>query len=162
MSTTSPAKQPRKAERYPLFGVPEGYDSVFLAETARKSSAPVLHITSDDVHFEEIYEALTFFAPDVEVLRFPAWDCLPYDRISPTAEVVGERLKTLSRLLHRPSKKPLIVLTTISAATQRASRSGRDLNRETTLRALVWRRTSARGRPRRTFGTRLIERIIHQ
>ncbi len=119
MTTPSPAKEKRKAERYPLFGVPEGYDSVFLAETARKSHSPVLHVTSDDVHFEEIYEALTFFAPDVEVLRFPAWDCLPYDRISPTAEVVGERLKTLSRLLHRNSKKSLIVLTTISAATQR-------------------------------------------
>ena len=117
--TTKTAAEPKKPERYPLFGVPEGYDSVFLADMARKAGAPVLHVTSDDLRFEEIYEALRFFAPDLEVLRFPGWDCLPYDRISPTAEVVGERLKALSRLLHRPKDKPVIILTTASSATQR-------------------------------------------
>jgi len=119
MTTRRPAARPGIPERYPLFGVPEGYDSVFLAGLARTSPEPVLHITTDDLKFEEIYEALHFFAPDVEVLRFPAWDCLPYDRISPTAEVVGERLKALSRLISRKPGKPLVVLTTVAAATQR-------------------------------------------
>ena len=30
-------------------------------------------------------DALRFFAPEIEILRFPAWDCLPYDRIGPSA-----------------------------------------------------------------------------
>lgn len=108
-----------KPQRYPLFGVPEGYDSVFLARLAREGGRIVLHVSSDDLRFEEISEGLKFFAPDVEVLRFPAWDCLPYDRISPTADVVGERLKALSRLLHRKDNGPLIVLTTVAAIGQR-------------------------------------------
>ena len=33
-----------------------------------------------------------FFAPDIEVLEFPAWDCLPYDRVSPHAGVVAQRM----------------------------------------------------------------------
>ncbi|TAL39408.1 MAG: transcription-repair coupling factor, partial [Alphaproteobacteria bacterium] len=90
-----------------------------MAKLAREGGSPVLHVASDDLRFEEIAEGLHFFGPDVEVLRFPAWDCLPYDRISPTADVVGERLKTLSRLLHRTDNRPLVVLTTIAAITQR-------------------------------------------
>jgi transcription-repair coupling factor (superfamily II helicase) len=119
MTQESPAAKQDIPERYPLFGVPEGYDSVFLAATARKSAVPVLHIASDDSRFEALSESLGFFAPDVEVLRFPAWDCLPYDRISPTSDVMGERLKTLSRLMSRGKGKPCIVLTTVAAAVQR-------------------------------------------
>ncbi|MBI1215340.1 MAG: transcription-repair coupling factor [Alphaproteobacteria bacterium] len=122
MSQQGPALKPDSAERHTLAGVPEGYDSVFLAKTARehaRKSLPVIHVAADDLRYEEIAEALAFFGPDVEVLRFPAWDCLPYDRISPTAEVVGERLKTLSRLLHRSGDAPCVVVTTVSAVTQR-------------------------------------------
>jgi transcription-repair coupling factor (superfamily II helicase) len=119
MTQTSPAAMPHPSERYTLFGVPEGYDSVFLGRLAKESSSPIIHIASDDMRFEQIYEALRFFAPEVEVLRFPAWDCLPYDRISPTSEVLGERLKTLSCLLHRSAHKPCVILTTVAAAVQR-------------------------------------------
>ncbi len=117
--TTSSPKLKEKPQRYPLFGVPEGYDSVFLARLARESRVPVLHVCSDDLRFEEISEGLRFFGAGVEVLRFPAWDCLPYDRISPTSDVVGERLRTLSRLLHRNPGKPLVILTTVSSVGQR-------------------------------------------
>src|SRR5688572_18687533 len=98
MSQQSPVPK-EKFQRYPLFGVPQGYDSVFLAKLAREGASTVIHVCSDDHKFEEITEGLKFFAADVELLRFPAWDCLPYDRISPTSDVMGERLKTLSRLL---------------------------------------------------------------
>lgn len=133
MTKDSPVAKVRQAERYTIFGVPDGYDSVFLAEQARAAGAPVIHVSSDDMRFEQLDEGLSFFAPDVEVLRFPAWDCLPYDRISPTAEVVGARLKTLSRLLHRTGNKPLIILTTISAVTQRIP--ARDLLRNSVFSA---------------------------
>ena len=42
--------------------------------------------------------ALAFFAPEIEVLEFPAWDCQPYDRVSPHAGVVAQRMTALSRL----------------------------------------------------------------
>ena len=63
-------------------------------------------------------EALAFVMPEAEVLRFPAWDCLPYDRVSPAAALVSERIATLARLLDKPTG-PRIVLTTVNALVQR-------------------------------------------
>ncbi len=74
-------------------------------------------------------EALRFFAPEVEVLGFPAWDCLPYDRVSPRSEIVSERLETLSRLAGGETRSGKtgsgetgggrVVLTTVAAILQR-------------------------------------------
>ena len=64
--------------------------------------------------------AIAFFAPDVEVLQFPAWDCQPYDRVSPHAGVVAQRMTALSRLARITGRdKPAILLTTVNAALQR-------------------------------------------
>ena len=56
--------------------------------------------------------------PEAEILRFPAWDCLPYDRVSPNPALVSERIATLARLLEKPAG-PRIVLTTVNALVQR-------------------------------------------
>jgi transcription-repair coupling factor (superfamily II helicase) len=42
--------------------------------------------------------ALAFFDPSMPVLRFPGWDCLPYDRVSPNPEVSAARMATLATL----------------------------------------------------------------
>ncbi|MEI9982058.1 MAG: transcription-repair coupling factor [Aliidongia sp.] len=64
--------------------------------------------------------AIGFFAPDITVLSFPAWDCLPYDRVSPAADIVSKRIDTLTRLASDPEgAKRRIVLTTVNAVTQR-------------------------------------------
>ena len=52
------------------------------------------------------------------MLRFPAWDCLPYDRVSPNPALVSERIATLARLLEARTR-PRIVLTTVNALVQR-------------------------------------------
>src|SRR5262249_37956628 len=62
--------------------------------------------------------ALAFFHPALEILIFPAWDCLPYDRISPNGEIISRRIDTLTRLATAPSGR-LIVLTTVNALVQR-------------------------------------------
>ncbi len=36
--------------------------------------------------------ALAFFRPEIEALTVPAWDCLPYDRVSPNGEIVSRRI----------------------------------------------------------------------
>ena len=64
--------------------------------------------------------ALAFFAPDIAVLEFPAWDCLPYDRVSPHAGVVAQRMTALSRLARLKGRdRPSVLLTTVNAALQR-------------------------------------------
>ena len=64
-------------------------------------SAPAISLVvvcRDGPRMATLSRALGFFAPDIEVLEFPAWDCLPYDRASPHADVVAQRMMTLSRL----------------------------------------------------------------
>ena len=53
-------------------------------------------------------------------MQFPAWDCQPYDRVSPHGGILAQRLTTLARLSRLTgSDKPLIVLTTVNAIVQR-------------------------------------------
>ena len=101
-----------------IHGAPEGWDAILLARRGAEHKGPLLHITRDDARMARLAEALAFFAPDAEVLRFPAWDCLPYDRVSPNPELVSERIVTLSRLLEPPTGQR-IVLTTVNALVQR-------------------------------------------
>src|SRR5690606_24665271 len=77
-------------------------------------------ICRDGPRMSQLARALEFFAPDIDVMQFPAWDCQPYDRVSPHNGIVAQRVTTLARLSRLAgSDKPLIVLTTINAIVQR-------------------------------------------
>ena len=101
-----------------VHGAPEGFDALLLARRRAEFAGPVVHATRDDARMARLAEALAFFMPEAEILRFPAWDCLPYDRVSPNPVLVSERVSTLARLLEKPTK-PRIVLTTVNALVQR-------------------------------------------
>ena len=101
----------------PVWGAPEGWDAFLLARRRAEFAGPILHVTRDDARMARLAEAIGFFAPELEVLRFPAWDCLPYDRVSPNPALVSERIATLARLLEKPTR-PRIVLTTVNALIQ--------------------------------------------
>ncbi|MFT8470971.1 transcription-repair coupling factor [Acetobacter persici] len=105
----------------PIWGVPEGYDALLLARRAREHKGPVLHIARDDAATARLADMLAYVAADVETLRFPAWDCLPYDRVSPNPAIVAERVATLTRLLELSEGRPRLVLTTVGAVVQRVS-----------------------------------------
>ncbi|MEN8888497.1 MAG: transcription-repair coupling factor [Celeribacter marinus] len=100
-------------------GAPEGFDAYLLAREVAKSNAPVIHVARDDKRLAALKAALAFFAPDLPVIDFPAWDCLPYDRISPNADVSASRMATLAALAHGAMPKRYVLLTTLAAATQR-------------------------------------------
>ena len=101
-----------------VWGAPEGWDAFLLAQRRREHAGSVLHVTRDDARMARLAEALAFVMPEAEILRFPAWDCLPYDRVSPNPVLVSERIATLARLLEKPAG-PRIVLTTVNALVQR-------------------------------------------
>ncbi len=108
-----------------LSGVPEGFDARILAEIGAGpdggNSKTVLHVARDDARLARLAGEIAFFAPELDILRFPAWDCLPYDRVSPNAEVASERVECLTRLAEQ-TETPVtgrIVLTTINALLQR-------------------------------------------
>ena len=111
-----------QTRRRVIAGAPEGFDAVVLADQARASEGCHLHIVSDDIRLSTLTNCLQFFAPDVTVIGFPGWDCLPYDRVSPHADVVARRMNALLRLSAAGTEAdpgPRIVITTASAILQR-------------------------------------------
>lgn len=123
-------------ERIILGGAPEGFDALLMSrEVAR--GRPVIHIARDDKRAEAMRAALAVMAPDVAVLDFPAWDCLPYDRVSPNPEICARRMATLAALVDGMAG-PFVLLTTLNAATQRIP--ARDVVRGASFRAVVGER----------------------
>jgi transcription-repair coupling factor (superfamily II helicase) len=107
-----------------LFGAPEGHDAATLGALLRDAKRGAwLHVCRDDGRMSRFAAALHFFHPGLTVLTFPAWDCLPYDRVSPNGEITSRRIDTLTRLASGTeaanSRAPVFVLTTVNAAVQR-------------------------------------------
>jgi transcription-repair coupling factor (superfamily II helicase) len=98
-----------------LGGVPEGLDGRILG---RLAEGTVLFLARDARRLTMAEQSLAFFAPDVPTLVFPAWDALPYDRVSPNAEISANRMSTLHDLL-QPQEGPRVVFTTANAIVQR-------------------------------------------
>lgn len=127
MPQTAPQEATTVKPARTLYGVPEGQDARVLADRARELSKErkvLVHVALDDARMAVLQELIAFFAPEVEVVCFPAWDCLPYDRVSPNAEVVAQRVAALTTLLawERDEKYiPRIVLTTVNAVLQRVT-----------------------------------------
>src|SRR4026209_292262 len=91
-----------------------------VAARTNPPATSALVICRDGPRMAALARALAFFAPDIEVLQFPAWDCLPYDRVSPHAGVVAQRMTALSRLARiKGRERPAVLLTTVNAALQR-------------------------------------------
>ena len=108
----------RQEGRLTVTGAPQGYDAYVAAEAARRRKGPVLLVAPDDVQAEAAERAIAFFAPGLTVLSFPAWDCLPYDRVSPKSDIESRRLATLAALA-RDASAPAVIVTTINALLQR-------------------------------------------
>ena len=123
----SPAELLTPARPLTLANVADGAEGLIIADLARaiaaRSNAPAISsvvICRDGPSMAALARALSFFAPDIEVLDFPAWDCLPYDRVSPHAAIVAQRMTALSRLARIKGRdKPAVLLTTVNAALQR-------------------------------------------
>jgi transcription-repair coupling factor (superfamily II helicase) len=98
-------------------GAPEGFDATLVLDEVQRGEGPVLHVARDDKRAEAMATALAFFGPAVPVLRFPGWDCLPYDRVSPNPEISAARMATLAALARGIAGR-FVVLTTLNAATQ--------------------------------------------
>jgi transcription-repair coupling factor (superfamily II helicase) len=102
-------------------GAPEGADAAALAEAARLRGGVTLFVARDETRAAQFEAASRFFTPELATLRLPAWDTLPYDRISPAAAVAAQRCAALAQLARRGEKDPpLMVVATASAVAQRA------------------------------------------
>ncbi|MBL8692087.1 MAG: transcription-repair coupling factor [Rhodospirillaceae bacterium] len=109
------------AGRIEVGGVPEGVDARLVAGLVRAApKRPVLHVARDDARLARVAEAIAFFAPEVEVVALPAWDCLPYDRVSPNPEIVARRIDSLTRLATTEAPASgRVVVSTVAGVLQR-------------------------------------------
>ncbi|MEH3037200.1 MAG: transcription-repair coupling factor [Sphingomonas adhaesiva] len=101
-----------------LSGVPGGFLPSLLADLARAAATRAVFVASDEAQMRAVAATAPYFAPELEVVQLPAWDCLPYDRASPTLRVMAERIGALHRLQQKPAAAQLVV-TTVNALTQR-------------------------------------------
>src|SRR6516164_3773602 len=126
-SARSPAELLIPGHVLRLANVAEGAEGLVISDLARSVAArakpPAISLAvvcRDGPRMQQLARALEFFAPDLPVMQFPAWDCQPYDRVSPHGAVLAQRLTTLARLARLAgSDKPLLVLTTVNAIVQR-------------------------------------------
>lgn len=97
--------------------VPESYEAFFLLERAARARIS-LHVVPQEQHAQALKETFFFLKPEFEVIFFPPWDCLPYDRVSPHLDVMAARLEAMDRLAQQ-ADGPRIVLTTPAALLQK-------------------------------------------
>ncbi len=109
----------KKEGRLPVYGAPEGADAMAVADAARVRNGLVVHIARDGTRAASMIQALRFFAPDIPVFEFPAWDCLPYDRVSPSGAVSSRRMAVLAAINSLKNAGAFIVVTSVNAATQK-------------------------------------------
>src|SRR2546421_10870035 len=123
----SPAELLAPSRLVTFANVAEGAEGLVISDLARAVAArpkpPAVSLAvvcRDGARMQQLARALEFFAPDLPLLQFPAWDCQPYDRVSPHGGILAQRLTTLARLSRLAgSEKPLVLLTTVNAVVQR-------------------------------------------
>ena len=97
--------------------IPEGSEPLLINEISENLDNNILIIARDLKRYQQLKDGLEFFL-NKDVLFYPQWDCVPYDRISPNKLITSKRLETLSRLSNEKNKSK-IILTTIQASCQR-------------------------------------------
>jgi transcription-repair coupling factor (superfamily II helicase) len=103
-----------------LGSAPEGYDALLMADIARARSGLTLFIARDGGRAQAFIDAMRFFAPEMECVLLPSWDCLPYDRVGPSSGVAAQRMAVLARLAAGwKTDKPSILVAAAPAVVQR-------------------------------------------
>lgn len=114
--------KPGAARHIVIDGVADGFEAFCLARLVEEvgERGPVMYIVRDGQRISDLEQVLSFVAPELPVLHLPAWDCLPYDRVSPGADASARRLTALSALAElKKSPHPAIILTTANAVSQK-------------------------------------------
>lgn len=113
-----------KLAGFTVSSVPEGYDAFlldnFVQNLQKSPSADILYIVSDGLELARTADLLEYLNPGLKVLRFPAWDTVPYDRVSPNVNLISQRIDTLSELAMHPSvKTPRVVIASVGSVLQK-------------------------------------------
>ena len=99
---------------------PEALAALLLARwPAGAPGRSLLHVARSETRADRIARAARSFAAGCEVLSLPPWDCLPYDRASPSRAVMGQRIGVFSRLTQPAPSGGRLVVATVESLLQR-------------------------------------------
>jgi len=117
-----------RAARSTDFSVVDGLRVPLLAGLLDRREGPqaMLVVTATGRESEAVRGSLDSYLPEAEIIEFPAWETLPHERLSPSAETVGKRIHALRRLAtwqreaaEAPdSVRPIVVVAGVRAALQ--------------------------------------------
>jgi transcription-repair coupling factor (superfamily II helicase) len=99
--------------------VPEAARAVSIAALAQLGGKrPLVVVCPTGTDAGQLYDDLSAYMPAGEVALFPAWETLPFERVSPSVETMGRRLELLWRL-RDPQRCPAVIVTGVRAVLQR-------------------------------------------
>jgi transcription-repair coupling factor (superfamily II helicase) len=108
-----------------LANVPDGMQPVVLArliedrlKSASADRASLVFVARDGRRLQRMSEILGEMLPGHPILILPAWDCLPYDRVSPNGVTIAARMNALSAL-SSDATRGAVVLTAVNALIQK-------------------------------------------
>lgn len=101
-----------------ITSVSDGYEAFVLSQFLRKNMS-LLYVAGDGVNLAQTASLLHFLHPELKILEFPAWDTVPYDRVSPNSTIMAKRVETLSFLSFYEGKDPVAVITSAGALMQK-------------------------------------------
>jgi len=96
--------------------IPDGAEAFVLGPLL--GGKKTLYICATEAKAQRLIEQLTLVAPQANPLYFPAWDCLPYDRVSPGLDVMTQRIDVLTMLLEE-RQSPFCLVVSAAALLQR-------------------------------------------
>lgn len=115
-------------KRAAVLAVPDSARPLTLASiTAETERAPVLIAVPTSTEAERLRSDLSRYLGDDEVVLFPAWETLPFERVSPNVETMGRRLEVLWRL-RDPAVCPRVIVASARALVQRLGPGTEDLD----------------------------------
>jgi transcription-repair coupling factor (superfamily II helicase) len=117
---TDLARIARESGILELCSAPEGFDALAMSDIGRARGGLCVFVARDGARAQAFIDAMGFFAPEIMTTAFPAWDCLAYDRVGPSAAVSAQRMAVLADLARSDQPaKPRLLVTTAAALMQR-------------------------------------------
>ena len=103
-----------------LTKIPQDAQGFLTCEIAKNfSDSDIVFIAKNDAEMDVINKQIHYFKPDAKILNFHAWDCLPYDRVSPKPAISANRVKTLYRLANRKEEENFVIVTSLNSLLQK-------------------------------------------
>jgi transcription-repair coupling factor (superfamily II helicase) len=105
------------------FSLVDGLRAPLIAGLLTRKGGPraLLAIVATGRESEALRRSLAAYLPGAQIVEFPAWETLPHERLSPSAETVGKRIAALRGIRDWAKGKqqvPFVLVASVRAALQ--------------------------------------------